>query len=141
MAVYVLDNSFTMTWLFEDERRTDSDQLRKELVSDSAAFVPQLWIIEVANGILVGERRKRIGLASIQPFIEMIESLQINEDNQARSKVFSTTLGLARQHGLTVYDAAYLELALRVGARLASLDNSLRKAAKTTGVELFPERL
>ena len=71
----------------------------------------------------------------------MIEALQIKEDRVPHGKVFSETLTLARQHGLTAYDAAYLELAVRAGARLASLDNSLRRAAESMGVELLPARM
>ena len=137
-ATYVLDNSVTMTWLFADEKREDCDALQLELAGASTAIVPEHWSVEVANALVIGERRKRIVSSSLQPFIDVINSLQIENDKASRRTVFSETLALARQHGLTAYDAAYLELALRLGAPLASLDSSLRKVAQSLGVELFP---
>src|SRR4051812_31154480 len=130
-----------MTWLFADEKRTDCDALQDELATTSEAIVPQHWGIEVANAILMGERRKRVSAATVQMFIESIDALRVHEDHLARGKVFSDTLSIARAHNLAAYDAAYLELALRTGARLGSLDGSLRRAAKSMGVEIFPERL
>jgi predicted nucleic acid-binding protein len=140
-GTYVLDNSVTMTWLFADEKRQDCDALQQDLAGASKAIVPDHWAVEVANAMVVGERRKRIVSSSLQPFVDMIESLQIENDGASRRKVFAETLALARQHGLTAYDAAYLELALRLGAPLASLDSTLRKVAQGLGVKLFPEQM
>jgi predicted nucleic acid-binding protein len=138
-AVYVIDPSVAMTWLFADERRPDCDRLQDQLGGTGRAMVPQHWSVEVANSIIMGERRKRVSSSDAQTFIASIDCLQIDEDRVARMKVFSETLDLARKHGLTVYDAAYLELAIRIGGTLASLDNSLRRAAKGVGVKVFPE--
>lgn len=141
MARYVVDPSMAMTWLFTDEKRADCDALQDELATTSEAIVPQHWSIEVANAILMGERRKRVSAAMVRMFVESIDALRVHEDHLARKNVFSDTLSIARAHNLTAYDAAYLELALRTGARLGSLDGSLRRAAKSMGVEVFPERL
>jgi predicted nucleic acid-binding protein len=140
-STYVLDNSVTMTWLFADEKREDCDALQQELAGASKAIVPEHWAVEVANAMVIGERRKRIVSTSLQPFIDVIDSLQIENDKASRRKIFSETLALARQHGLTAYDAAYLELALRLGIPLASLDSSLRKVAQSLGVEVFPKQV
>src|ERR1051325_9384041 len=96
-GTYVLDNSVTMTWLFADEKRADCDALQLELAGASKAIVPDHWAVAVANAMVVGERRKRIVSSSLQPFVDVIECLQIESDRASRRKVFSETLALARQ--------------------------------------------
>jgi predicted nucleic acid-binding protein len=141
VKAYVIDSSIAMTWLFADEKRDDCDDLQQQLAGDATAVVPQHWPVEVANNVLVGERRKRVSQQTTKPFIDLLQSLPIALDDSTRDQSFSDGLTLARQHGLTVYDALYLELALRRGLPLASLDKSLRKAAASEGVDCFPARL
>ena len=97
------------------------------------AFAPRLWAYEVRNSVLPGLRRGRIGKTDANPFLDSLDDLNIHlTDPVSYDAVFK----LAEIHGLTVYDAAYLDLAIREGAQLASLDDALRKAAVEAGVSL-----
>src|SRR5687767_10992959 len=113
MPAFVLDNSIVGAWLFADEKRADCDDLQLQLAKNANAVVPQHWPVEVANAVLMGERRKRISPAASKPFLELLDSLPIELDEATRKQAFADTLSLARQYRLTGYDAAYLELALR----------------------------
>jgi predicted nucleic acid-binding protein len=109
------------------------------LVSEQA-IVPELWHLDVANTLVVGERRKRSTQADTVAWLGFLSYLPITVDQETKSHAFGTTAGLARVHGLSVHDAAYLELALRRGLPLATLDEHLKSAAKAVGVPLFPSR-
>jgi predicted nucleic acid-binding protein len=100
-------------------------------------LVPAVWSLELANAVLVGERGKRLSLPEIKSFTTLLESLSIVQDAQPVNDSIRSVLPLARARGLTAYDAAYLELAIRHGAPLATLDGNLRKAAKASGIKLF----
>jgi predicted nucleic acid-binding protein len=101
------------------------------------AVVPDLWHLEVVNTLLVGERRKRSTQANTVTWLGFLVSLPITVDEETRLRAFGPTLSLARQHNLSAYDAAYLELAIRRGLALATLDDKLKTAAQTVGVLLF----
>jgi len=88
----------------------------------------------------VGERRKRLRHAEIRRFVALLEGLSMVQDVQPRSVMMSAALALAREHGLSAYDAAYLELAIRAGAPVATLDNVLRAAARKAGVEVYSQQ-
>jgi predicted nucleic acid-binding protein len=135
----VLDASATLAWLI---RRVDpiEDQLADEVLrhlQPSDAVVPALWFAEVANGILVAERRGGVGIATSATFLGMVSTLPIMEDTTRPSAVQGTVLTLARAHKLTVYDAIYLELVLRTGRTLATFDRKLAGAARSAGVRVF----
>jgi predicted nucleic acid-binding protein len=133
MAALVMDSSITAAWCFPDER-TDYANGVLRVVSALEAVAPRLWAYEVRNSVLMGLRRKRITHADAQEFFESLKGLPIRlADPVSYDDVFS----LADRHGLTVYDAAYLDLALREGLPLASLDHALCKAAGNSGVALF----
>lgn len=100
-------------------------------------LVPALWPVEVANALLVGERSRRLREADIQKFMELIENLNLLQDAPTAASQTSHVFSCAREYGLTAYDAAYLELAMRQHARLAPFDAKLRKAAKRAGVSIF----
>ena len=133
---FVLDNSVTMVWAFEDETDPYAEAIADSL-PDVRAFVPGHWRLEVANALLVGERRKRTTEAKVVQFLTLLESFPITVDDQSSAKAWHDTLHLARSRGLSVYDAAYLELALRRGLPLASLDAELKAAAAAAGVKEF----
>jgi predicted nucleic acid-binding protein len=99
--------------------------------------VPGLWWLEVANGLVMAERRRRIKSAESVAFVAMIEELPIIADEATGARALHETMSLAREHRLTAYDAAYLELAMRVGLPLATGDRSLRAAAERAGVDLL----
>jgi predicted nucleic acid-binding protein len=93
--------------------------------------------LKIANAVLVGERKKRLNQPEIKSFTTLLESLAIVQDAQPICDSIGSVLPLARAHGLTAYDAAYLELSIRHSAPLATLDGNLRKAAKESGIKLF----
>ena len=103
------------------------------------AIVPDLWHLEVANTLVIGERRKRSTQADTVTWMGFLSALPITVDEETRAHAFGDTAGLARAHGLSVYDAAYLELAMRRGLRLATLDEKLSAAAVAAGVPIYRE--
>jgi predicted nucleic acid-binding protein len=133
---FVVDASVAMTWLFQDEASTSTQRLLKELKS-SAALVPALWHVEITNVVALAERKGRVSPTEIVDFFAVLESAQIDIDHEAPQRAFSHLLPLCRAHGLTSYDAMYLDLALRSKLPLATLDEPLRKTAKKLGVKLL----
>ncbi|MGZ3356966.1 MAG: type II toxin-antitoxin system VapC family toxin [Isosphaeraceae bacterium] len=133
---FVLDGSVTMVWGFEDEA-DDYAEAILERMPDLQAHVPSLWPLEVANALLVGERRRRITPAETARFLAILGAFPITVDDQTVAHAWSDTMHLARAHNLSSYDAAYLELAIRLGLPLAALDGKLKTAAGAMGVPLF----
>lgn len=95
------------------------------------------WSLEITNAVLSGERRKRLSTTEIDLFIRLLENLSLVQDVQPAGDQIVNVLPLARRHDLSAYDAAYLELAIRLGAPIATLDSKLQKAARKAGVEIF----
>jgi predicted nucleic acid-binding protein len=103
----------------------------------SQAVVPSLWPLEVANTVVMGERRKRSTPAQAATWLGFLGVLPIVVDGETTARAWGETLGLARAHNLSAYDAAYLELAMRRGLPLATLDEKLQAAAAAVGVSLY----
>ena len=101
------------------------------------AIVPSIWPVEIANALLVGERRKRIRQPEVRRFIELLKGLRILEDGQPFADTVSNILPLAREHDLSAYDAAYLDVAVRRRAPLATIDAALEKAGRAAGIKIF----
>ena len=137
-AEFVLDGSLTMAWCFDDEASPESDEIQDWLTAGARAYVPTLWHLEIANVLWACERRKRIREADSVRFLEVLQVLNITTDHQTERHAGKATLSLARQHRLSVYDAAYLELAMRLGLPLASKDEALRRVAQTVGLGVLP---
>jgi len=135
-GAFVLDGSVTMVWGFEDEADEYTGAIL-ERMPDLQAHVPSLWALEVANALLVGERRRRITVADTARFLSILGAFPITVDAETAAHAWADTLHLARAHNLSSYDAAYLELAIRLGLPLAALDGKLRMAAGAVGVPLF----
>lgn len=133
---FVLDCSVTMAWCFDDEATSYTNGIRDSL-ADRRAVVPSLWPLEVANATIAGERRKRLDEARSRRFIALLEALPIDLDGETGRRAFGDIAHLARAHRLSAYDAAYLELAIRRGLPLATLDARLEAAATAAGVTLF----
>jgi len=131
----VIDSSISIAWCFSDEQDDYSQQVLDDLATRQA-FVPYLWHLEVANALLVGERRKRSTQANTVAWLGFLASLPITVDEETRLHAFGDTISLARECNLSAYDAAYLELAMRRGVRLATLDDKLKAAALAVGVLL-----
>ena len=130
---FVLDASITLCWAFADEEHPVATAALDQ-VQHGEARVPGLWWFEVRNALVVNERRGRLTEAGTSSFLRNLAQLAIHVD---RAPIEVVLLTLARQHRLTVYDAAYLELAQRDGLALATLDTALRQAAAAVGVPLL----
>ena len=122
-----------MSWYFEDERTPSADALL-DRVTDAGALVPALWRLEIANGFQTAIRRKRIDPAFRDKAIAQLARLPISIDPDTDRYAWTTTLALADRFGLTLYDAAYLELAQRRSLPLATLDDALRAGAGVLGI-------
>jgi predicted nucleic acid-binding protein len=132
----VLDGSATLGWFYPDETTDALDKLFDRVVA-RGAFVPELWKIEIASSLTVGTRRRRITVEDRKEALEDLDSLFITVDRHTGKHVWHETLALADKHRLTVCDATYLELALRLSLPLASLDDDLRNAAFREGVTVL----
>ena len=136
MDSIVLDASVAMTWCYPDENARYAYSVLDALENVSAV-VPSLWPVEVANAVIVGERRHHLSAADVTRFFELLRNLSIVIDSQTGIRSFSETMALARTYGLSAYDAVYLELAMRENLTLATLDEQLKKAANASGVTIF----
>jgi predicted nucleic acid-binding protein len=136
---FVLDGSVTLSWCFEDESGAETEAVL-EALSSGEAIVPPIWALEIANALLVAERRKRLTHAKSDAFVNALRAMSIREDPAAPRHPSEDLMSLARATGLTSYDASYLELAIRTKLPLATLDGPLRKAARARGVALLPAR-
>lgn len=133
---FVLDCSVVLAWYFADEKDRYADAVAAALPG-AAALVPSLFHLELGNILVVGERRKRSTEAQATAFLARLAGFPIVVDGQTATRAWSDILALARAYGLSTYDAAYLELAMREALPLATLDNQLATAAKTIGVPRF----
>lgn len=135
-AAFVLDCSLTMRWLFENEATRHTVALLDRAETDTA-LVPAFWFLEVANVIAVAERNKKITAEKSTDFLQQLLRLDVEIEEDAAERAFNHLLPLCRAHGLTSYDAVYLDLAERRRLPLASLDEPLCKAAKKLGIKLL----
>ena len=134
MPPYVIDPSVALAWLLPDETNARADAVRQAVETGADAWIPTHWWLEVSNALLMAERRGRITRDGVAHAMSLVEALPLEEDEETAGQIAARTLALARKHGLTVYDAAYLELAHRRGAILATFDDQLRRAASKEGV-------
>lgn len=136
---FVLDASVTLLWLAPSTQPAGIDYADAALATlcEAQAYVPSLWALEIANVVVKLETRGVVTEAEGQRFIALLERLDIVADPATASRALNDTLNLARRHKLSAYDAAYLELALRTGLPLATLDANLKKAALSAGVPIF----
>lgn len=136
MSEFVLDASTALTWCFEDEATAASHQVLDRLAVETAS-VPAIWPFEVANVLVLAERRRRITPAESTDFLNRLEGLAIEIDEVIPARAFARVVDLAREHRLTAYDASYLELAMRLGVPLATKDGPLSLAARGLGVSVI----
>lgn len=135
----VLDASLALAWYFPDESSAKAEAILRNL-EGTTLFVPALWPSEIANGIVVGIRRRRVSSASTDQFLLLLTQLPIQIEPELFPEHVQQVVAVAEAHQLTAYDAAYLELALRRRAPLTTLDRELQRAARRAGVSLLPER-
>jgi predicted nucleic acid-binding protein len=132
----VIDASVALAWCFPDEATDYADGVLVA-IEDRTVIVPAIWPVEITNALLVGERRKRIRQPEVRRFVELLKGLNILEDEQPFAETVSNILPLAREYDLSAYDAAYLDVAIRHGAPLATLDAALQKAGLAGGIKIF----
>ena len=135
----VIDASVTLCWILREEDMLVADELFAQ-IADQGAVVPGIWRLEVANALQVGIRRQRIDAAYRDAAIRQLALLPVDTDTETTEHARTRTLYLSEVHGLTVYDAAYLELAMRRGVAFATRHVELAGAAQKTGVKLLPVR-
>ncbi len=131
----VIDSSVALAWCFEDER-TDAALAHFRFVAEHGAIAPDLWRYEVANGLHGALMRGRIDKKYRDATLADLDKLSISIDHESYHQAWSRTTQLAERFRLTIYDAAYLELAERLDMPLASFDTALLKAAKTAGCKI-----
>jgi predicted nucleic acid-binding protein len=141
MSTLILDASIALSWLLPGERTDRNQAVRMIIESGTGALVPSIWALEVVNALLAAERRKRISQADSAAAWASLQKLPIDSDLETGKRAGSDILALARKYKLSVYDAAYLELAMRQSSPLASLDGALREAARALKIPLLPEAL
>ena len=132
----VLDGSAALAWCFKDEATAAIDAVMEQ-VTRNGAIVPSIWRLEVANALQTGLRRGRLTDATRDGLLTAFASMKVRVDTETDWRVWPDTVRLAEAHGLTVYDASYLELARRLGLPLATLDKALRRAAADAQVALL----
>jgi predicted nucleic acid-binding protein len=132
-VTFVIDASVTLAWALEDEPNDYADRIFRRL-PDEPAVVSSVWPLEIANGLLVAERRSRVSSAEASRVHAILEDLPIAIDSLSLDIALGPILALARSEDLSAYDASYLELAMREGFPLATVDDRLRAAAVRVGV-------
>jgi predicted nucleic acid-binding protein len=133
---FVVDTSIVMSWCFEDEENSYAEAVLESLES-AQAFVPAIWPLEVGNVLLVAERKKRLSQTAVVRFLSLLDGLPITVEQETRDRMLKEIVSLAREHGLSTYDASYLDLAMRLDLPLATQDTFLAKAAKKSKVPAF----
>ena len=133
---FVLDASVTLAWGFADEADAYVDAVLESL-TDAEAVTPAVWPLEVGNALLVAERRDRLSKADSARFLSLLEQLPIAVEQETPGRMLGEIVALAREHGLSTYDASYLDLAMCQGLPLATRDKALRRAALAAGVPLY----
>jgi predicted nucleic acid-binding protein len=136
---FVLDASVALLWLVPETNPAGVNFASATLkaLKESQAIVPSLLALEAANVVAKVESRGLVTEADSQRFIALLRRLNIVTDTATAAHALGDTLNLARRYKLSAYDAAYLELALRAGLPLATLDANLVKAATRAGVPIF----
>jgi len=133
---FVVDNSVVMAWCFQDETSQYADAILDSL-EVFKAIVPSIWPLEVGNVLLVAERRKRLSEADSARFIALLTELPIMIEQESPERMMREILALAREHQISSYDASYLDLAMRKGVPIATLDDGLIKAAELSQVPIM----
>jgi predicted nucleic acid-binding protein len=137
---FVLDNSVAMRWLLHDgstERVAYANKVLELLTQESSeAVVPSIWALEAANVIVKAQAKAQLSEARATSFVALLQDMSITPDTRTAERALGDTLQLARRFKLSSYDASYLELAMREGLPLATLDDELRSAMRQTGTVL-----
>lgn len=136
MAAFVLDASVALAWMLPDEANSAEARRLIDVAVEEGAVVPTHWRLEVGNGLLMAERRGRVRGGTVDALLGRLAALPIALDPETAVRAWDAAPALVRRHGLNLYDAAYLELAVRRRLALASFDAALRRAATAERVPI-----
>jgi predicted nucleic acid-binding protein len=136
-AGFVVDASVGFSWVAESQATPETDQLLREAAAGTTAVVPSFWYLEMANALLTVQRRHKLTPVQRKAARDKLAVMQFTVDDEAARNAFGQISDLAEKYGLTVYDAAYLEIALRRKMSLATRDDALRNAGKQCGLKLL----
>jgi predicted nucleic acid-binding protein len=134
-ASFIVDASVGFAWVYEEQATPETDGLLNQVAAGATVVVPALWFLEMANVLLVAQRRHRLTAIQRKAALEKVNAMQFTVDEEGTRHAFGITSELAEKHGLTIYDATYLELASRCLLPLASRDEALKTAARRCGVK------
>jgi predicted nucleic acid-binding protein len=137
VSPFVLDASVVLSWCFPDESSELAQRIAQMFKQGDSAITTSFWPHEVLNGLLVGEKRKRISRDLVRTFLDDLDPLPIVLQGLQADAVFDRIQSLSREYGLTPYDSAYLDLAKTNGLPLATLDHDLIRACRKASVELL----
>lgn len=133
---FVVDCSVALSWYFSDESNDRTRDLRERLIEESI-HVPCLWPIEITNAVLAALRRNRVTDDEIPDLLRDLQELPDEIDRETDSMVWEYSFGLAKQFNLSVYDATYMELAVRRKMPMATLDKALARACQEADIEVL----
>ncbi len=136
-AGFVVDASVGFSWVYDGQATPETHRLLNEIAEGTLVVVPSFWYLEMANVLLTAQRRRKVTALQRRAALGQLAALQLTVDDEAARNAFGQISELADKHGLTVYDAAYLELALRRKMPLASRDEALRSAGTRCGLKLL----
>ena len=134
-ASFIVDASTGFAWVYQGQATAETDRLLNEVAAGAMVIVPALWYLEMANVLLIAQRRHRLTAVQRKAALEKLTAMQFTVDEEGTRHAFGKASELAEKHGLTIYDATYLELALRRSLPLATRDEALKSAAKLCGVK------
>ena len=134
---FVVDASVGFAWVYPSQASAETDVLLEDVEAGATVVVPALWFLEIANGLLAAQRRKLLTGPERKSALEMLSALCVTIDEDSGHAAFHKTSTLAEKHGLSAYDAAYVEVALRRQLPLGSRDRALRNAAKRSGIKVL----
>jgi predicted nucleic acid-binding protein len=134
---FVVDASVGFAWVHQSQATPETDELLDKVAGGATVIVPALWFLEMANVLLIAQRRQRLTATQRKTALNKLAAMQFNVDEEGTRNAFGKISELAEKHGLTIYDAIYLELALRRSLPLASRDEALKNAAKRSGLKTF----
>ena len=137
MSRFVIDASVVLSWCFPDENSALAQHVADRFKRGDVAIASAFWPHEVLNALLAGEKRQRISGLLVRSFLDDLAILPVELQHSRAEAVFVRIQSLSRAHGLTAYDAAYLDLALEGGLPLATLDEDLIRASKRAGAKLL----
>jgi predicted nucleic acid-binding protein len=132
---WVIDSSIGISWVHTEQATAKTDALLRQVATGPLFLVPALWYVETANILLVLQRRKKISASDRATYLRFLEGLKLPIDDESPVVAYHAVSDLAEKHGLTAYDATYLELAVRRQLGIATRDEPLQRAAKRLGLK------